>query len=211
MPRVNRPLRLPVPALVVFGARGAGKTTLLRALIDGAGAGAACAAISDEVGAADFDGLPPGAARQLAACACCAAGGFFAAALVQLIRSARPERLLIELGGAADAATALAALGEGHLATAVDVRIVACAVDLARFAEGDAGAREPFARDGEAAAKHLAQAGAASVLVGTWRGPEPAGAAAAFAAWAAALPGPPRRALTGAVTLEGLGFNARPP
>ncbi|KAG2441778.1 hypothetical protein HXX76_003391 [Chlamydomonas incerta] len=69
--------------------------------------------------------------RELAGgCLCCTLSGPLGVAIAQLVRNARPDRLIIEPSGLGHPAGLLDTLYGEHLRTALDVRAVVCLVDV---------------------------------------------------------------------------------
>jgi G3E family GTPase len=204
-PAARRPLRLPVPTLVITGALNSGKTSLILHLLSRKPQGEVWAVLVNEMGAVGVDQAVVAAAggavvKELAGgCLCCAMSTVTAAALVQLVRAARPDRLIIEPSGLAHPAALLALLRGPNLGSALAVQPVICLVDLVRFSGGMAGPevspKGGGAGGAEAAALHADQLAAAEVLLGTKADACGAAALEAFWGWAAALQ-PARRVLT---------------
>lgn len=121
-----RRLRLPVPVSIITGALASGKTTFIAGLLHAKPPGELWAVLVNEFGAAGLDAalLEGGAAGMLAApaaqqvkqpleaagvhirqlaggCLCCALSGVTATAIAQLVRTVKPDRLLIEPSGGA--------------------------------------------------------------------------------------------------------------
>jgi G3E family GTPase len=112
---------------LITGFPGAGKTTLLRALLAQRPRTERWAVLLNAAGGvADADGV---SVRQISdGCACCSARVAFRTALVQLLRAARPQRLLIELAGTGDPAGVETVLNETSIASAVVLRTTLCVV-----------------------------------------------------------------------------------
>jgi G3E family GTPase len=90
-----------------------------------------------DIAGADFSG--PGAedvtvSKVAAGCICCTAKVNLRVALMQLLRKARPQRLLIEPAGLAHPAAVIDTLRDPWLAEALDLRAVICIADPRQFA-----------------------------------------------------------------------------
>ena len=112
---------------LITGFPGAGKTTLLRALLSHRPREAHWALLLNAAGGIDdADGV---SVRQITdGCACCSARVAFRTALVQLLRAARPQRLLIELAGSGDPAGVKTVLNEAAIERAVVLHSTLCVV-----------------------------------------------------------------------------------
>ncbi len=112
---------------LISGFPGAGKTTLLRALLAQRPHAEHWALLLNATGGiAEANGI---SLRQISdGCACCSARVSFRTALVQLLRAARPQRLLIELAGTGDPAGVKTVLHEASIEGAVDLRSTLCVV-----------------------------------------------------------------------------------
>ncbi|KAF5834602.1 CobW/HypB/UreG, nucleotide-binding domain-containing protein [Dunaliella salina] len=133
-------MKLPIPCTVVTGALGTGKTTCLQDLIRNKPHNERWAIIVNEFGAVGIDGAILGASadqqqdvsvRELAGgCMCCTLSGPFGASIAQVIRQAKPDRLLIEPSGLGHPAGLLDVLQGEHLHSAVQVNAVVCLVNI---------------------------------------------------------------------------------
>lgn len=157
---------------MITGFPGAGKTTLLRALLGLRPHAEHWALLlngSNTGSIASADGVT---VQQLGnECACCSGRVGFRTALVQLLRSARPQRLLIELAGAGDPAGVKAVLHEASLARVVTFVNTVCVVQPRHLANADIAAHEIYAAQLEHADQFvLAQADDAAHQALTPRG-----------------------------------------
>ncbi len=121
---------------LITGFPGAGKTTLLRTLLSQRPRAEHWALLLNATGGiADADGI---SVRQIAdGCACCSARVAFRTALVQLLRAARPQRLLIELSGTGDPAGVKTVLNEASIERAVGLRNTLCVVQPRHLSNSD--------------------------------------------------------------------------
>jgi G3E family GTPase len=121
---------------LIAGFPGAGKTTLLRALLSQRPSEEHWALLLNAAGGVDnADGV---SVRQITdGCACCSARVAFRTALVQLLRAARPQRLLIELSGTGDPAGAKTVLNEAAVERAVVLHGTLCVVQPRHLANTD--------------------------------------------------------------------------
>jgi G3E family GTPase len=107
----GRKLTLPVPTTIVTGALGSGKTTALCSLIQGKPVGQVWAVVVNEFGAVGLDaatmqasvaaaGTDEVAIKQIAGgCMCCVSSGLLSTTIAQIIRTVKPDRLLVEPSG----------------------------------------------------------------------------------------------------------------
>jgi G3E family GTPase len=121
---------------LITGFPGAGKTTLLRAMVALRPRTERWALLLNAAGGiADSDGV---SVRQISdGCACCSARVAFRTALVQLLRAARPQRLLIELAGTGDPAGIKTVLNEASIESAAVLRSTLCVVQPRHLANAD--------------------------------------------------------------------------
>lgn len=127
-----------VPTNVITGFLGVGKTTAIQHLLATKGGDAPWAVLVNEFGEVGIDGnLLAGKKRTgqvhikevPGGCMCCAAGIPMQVALNQLLREARPERLLIEPTGLGHPREILAVLQAGAYASVLDLRTTITLVD----------------------------------------------------------------------------------
>ena len=98
------------------------------------------------------------ALREIAGgCVCCAAQTQLRVGLTQLLRTAKPDRLLIEPSGLGHPAGVIDALRDPWLASAVELRAVLCIADIRQFLDPRSAAVDTY-RD---------QVALADVLVGS--------------------------------------------
>jgi G3E family GTPase len=128
---------------LIAGFPGAGKTTLLRTLLSQRPHGEHWALLLNAAGGVDnTDGV---SVRQISdGCACCTARVAFRTALVQLLRAARPQRLLIELAGTGDPAGIKTVLNEVSIECAVILHGTLCVVQPRHLANADITGHEIF-------------------------------------------------------------------
>lgn len=134
----QEPLRS-IPTHLITGFLGAGKTTLIRHLLDAKPAGEHWAVLINEFGAVGLDeqllqgdAHAPGEIhiRQVpGGCLCCVAGLPFQVALNDLIRRARPSRILIEPTGLGHPEALLNTLSSGYFRDLLDLRATLAVVD----------------------------------------------------------------------------------
>lgn len=152
----------PVLVNLFTGFLGVGKTTALKHLIAHKPAHERWAVIVNEFGEIGIDGaaltqddLP--VAEVAGGCLCCVAGPLLTATVAQLLRRARPDRLLIEASGLAHAAGVIDELRSPPLGNALQVGATLTLVDPRQFIDPNY-ARMPLYRD---------QVSIADVLVAT--------------------------------------------
>jgi G3E family GTPase len=121
----------PIPAHLITGATGAGKTRAVLRLLERRPAEERWAVLVNDFGALDVrDGRDAASdhvsVRLVSGCICCSAQVGLRTALVALVRSARPQRLLIESSAAARPAAILNLLKERGIAAAVGIGTSLC-------------------------------------------------------------------------------------
>lgn len=213
----RRPLKLPIPTHIITGSLNAGKTSLLLQLLSQRPSNEVWAILVNEMGAVGVDEARLAAAepssggavvRQLAGgCLCCAMSTVTSAALVQLIRSARPDRLLIEPSGLAHPAALMDLLRGPSLQSALCIQPVICLVDVTAFSSRGG----PYEATDDGSSPLLQQLAVADVLLGTKADACGDAAMAAFRSWTE-LYHPTKQMLactTSAVGLEVLGLVAQ--
>lgn len=137
-----------VPTTVVTGFLGTGKTTAILSAFAHRTAGARWAVIVNEFGEVGLDGVlfTDGgvAVKEIpGGCICCTAGVALRFALIDVLRTQRPDRLLIEPTGLADPSSILDLLRQPGIRDAVSPRATITLVDPrhlgnARYTEHDA-------------------------------------------------------------------------
>lgn len=133
------------------GFLGVGKTTALRHLIAHQPADEKWALIVNEFGEIGIDGavLSGGAvpvAEIAGGCLCCVAGPQMTVTIANLLRQAKPDRLLIEASGLAHAAGVIDELRQEPLAEALEIGAVLTLVDPRQFVDPNY-QRQPLYRD----------------------------------------------------------------
>jgi G3E family GTPase len=133
----------PVETHLITGFPGAGKSTLLRAMLAQRPPAEHWALLLNASG-----GIEPVAdvavAQVTDGCACCSARVSFRVALVQLLRSAKPHRLWIELAGVGDPAGVCAVLAEDSLARVLTLRSSLCVVQPRHLGNTDITSHETY-------------------------------------------------------------------
>ena len=106
-----RKLKLPVPTTIVTGALGSGKTTALCSLLGSKPIEEVWAVVVNEFGAVGLDAATMQASaaaagtdhvviKQIAGgCMCCVSSGLLSTTIAQIVRTVKPDRLLIEPSG----------------------------------------------------------------------------------------------------------------
>ncbi len=137
---MTRPKIERVPTNVITGFLGVGKTTAILDLLEHAPEGESWAVLVNEFGEVGIDGAAIEGAEDGVSvkevpggCICCANGVMFRVGLVDLLKTARPDRLIIEPTGLADAGAILDTLREEQFAEALDVRATITLVDPRKF------------------------------------------------------------------------------
>lgn len=132
----------PVPTSLITGFLGTGKTTSIRSLLQHRPAHERWAVFINEYGMVSLDEAlldqPEGDSVQVqelaGGCFCCETADLFKPMLVQFMRRARPNRLLIEPSGAGHPAAVLDMLREGpFFRQHLDLRAVICIADPQDF------------------------------------------------------------------------------
>jgi G3E family GTPase len=181
----SRQLRLPIKCNVIGGQLASGKTSLILRLLATKPKNEVWAVLVNEAGAvgidqALFSGATTSNSNDAAAgsndsasqvkikmlgggCLCCTLSSVTSAALVQLIRSSKPDRLIIEPSGLAHPKALLKMLTGPHLATALDLQPILCLVDLTTFNHME----EFLQAEEDEDSNFIAQVDLADVLIGT--------------------------------------------
>jgi G3E family GTPase len=121
-----------VRTLVFAGRRGAGKTTLIARLLVERSPDETWAVLLNERGEVALASAPGVAIAEFdAGCPCCTAQLAFRIGLTQLLREARPARLLIELGEASHVPDVLKTLRDRWLAPVIELQGVVHVTDAA--------------------------------------------------------------------------------
>eukprot|EP00195_Chlamydomonas_chlamydogama_P016259 CAMPEP_0202896786 /NCGR_PEP_ID=MMETSP1392-20130828/5715_1 /ASSEMBLY_ACC=CAM_ASM_000868 /TAXON_ID=225041 /ORGANISM="Chlamydomonas chlamydogama, Strain SAG 11-48b" /LENGTH=442 /DNA_ID=CAMNT_0049582253 /DNA_START=98 /DNA_END=1422 /DNA_ORIENTATION=- len=140
-------MKLPVPVTIVTGTLGVGKTTLITSLLKEKQQSASnekWAILVNEFGSLGIDGAlleskalstsQSGAGvvvKELAGgCLCCVLSAPMAAAVAQLVRTTKPDRLIVEPSGLGHPAGLVDMLGNEHLRSALDIKAIICLVDV---------------------------------------------------------------------------------
>ncbi|MCZ6635089.1 MAG: GTP-binding protein [bacterium] len=126
-----------IPTNLITGLLGVGKTSAILDLLQSRSEKAPWAVLVNEFGdipidQAIFSGKDDAGVfvREVpGGCLCCSVGVPLQIAVVQLVRQAKPERLLIELSGMGHPGMVLDMLRHGHLANALDLKATLCLVD----------------------------------------------------------------------------------
>jgi G3E family GTPase len=132
-----------IPTTLITGFLGVGKTTAILELLAHRPPGERWAVLVNEFGTIGIDGAVLSgsdavAIREVAGgCICCTANTPLRVALTQLIRKARPQRLLIEPTGLGHPAGIIDALRDPYLAPIIDLQAVICLVDARLLGQSD--------------------------------------------------------------------------
>ena len=129
---------------LIMGATGAGKTTLIRGLLAQRPRDEHWSILVNDFGAARVDAQSEVTVREVSGCMCCTAQVTLRAALVQVLRSTRPQRLFIEASAAAHPAAVRALLNEPGIAPAIELHPLVCVVNPHQFANERWRAREDY-------------------------------------------------------------------
>ena len=141
---------MPVPANLVTGFLGAGKTTTILHLLAHRPRGERWAVLVNEFGELGIDGALLGevdgvAVREVAGgCVCCTGNVPMRVALTQLLRVARPARVLVEPTGLGHAAGVFDTLAGDELARHVALESVLCVIDPQQAADPRIAASDAF-------------------------------------------------------------------
>ncbi len=135
-----------VPTNLITGYLGVGKTTAIVNLLRRRPDGSRWAVLVNEFGEVSIDQVPLAEAsgdgvviREVAGgCLCCSAGLPMDAAVAQILRQARPERLLIETTGLGHPWRMLDVLRKKPLGDAIELRATVCLVDPRRLEDRQA-------------------------------------------------------------------------
>src|SRR5690349_19515350 len=129
---------------LVMGATGAGKTTLIRSVLAQRPRDEHWAILVNDFGAAHADAQSAITVREVSGCMCCTGQVALRAALVQILRSTRPQRLFIEASAAAHPAAVRALLSETGIAPAIELNPLLCVINPHQFADERWRAREDY-------------------------------------------------------------------
>lgn len=133
-----------VPTNVITGFLGVGKTTAIQHLLANKTSSAPWAVLVNEFGEVGIDGSMLAGKKRAGevhirevpgGCMCCAAGIPMQVALNQLLREARPERLLIEPTGLGHPKEILAVLEASAYASILDLRTTVTLVDARKISD----------------------------------------------------------------------------
>jgi G3E family GTPase len=129
-----------IPTNLVTGATGAGKSTAIARLLDHRSAGQHWAVLVNDFGPRDIRSAQSTTEehvtfREVAGCVCCTGQVALRAALVKMLRSFAPQRLLIEASAAAQPAALLRLLREPGIANAIELRSTLCVVDTKQLGD----------------------------------------------------------------------------
>jgi len=141
-----------IPANLITGYLGAGKTTAIRGLLARRPEGERWAVLVNDAGLAGMGGggyagivdKDVTVSKVAGGCICCSAKPSLRVALLQLLRKARPQRLLVEAAGLAHPAAVDDALRDPWLAGVLDLRASICIADPRQFADPRLAAAETY-------------------------------------------------------------------
>ena len=197
----GRQLRLPIPTNVICGSLNSGKTSLIVHIMSQKPENEVWAVLVNESGAVGIDGAILSSANGAVVhelgggCLCCTLSSVTSAALVQLIRKAKPDRLLIEPSGLAHPKALLQMLQSQHLKSALDLQPIMCLVDLTSFDPGTY-EEQNNACDDDIYLNFVAHVGVADILIGTKADACLGDTTEEFFKWAQALDPPKQNILT---------------
>jgi G3E family GTPase len=173
----SRQLKLPIKCQLIGGQLNSGKTSAILSLFATKPKDEVWAVLVNEAGAVgidqallsgpktsngDGDTNPTGGIKIKmlgGGCLCCTLSSVTSASLVQLVRSSKPDRLIIEPSGLAHPKALLEMLTGPHLASALDLQPIICLVDLSTF--------NPAGNFADEDVSFMAQVNLADVLIGT--------------------------------------------
>jgi len=129
-----------IPTNLIMGFLGVGKTTAILSLIEQKPPNETWAVLVNEFGKVGIDGAVYQAhgvavSEIPGGCMCCAAGAPLQVGINQLLRSARPDRLLIEPSGVGHPHRVLQTLQGGSFRSVLDLRAAICLVDPRNLAD----------------------------------------------------------------------------
>ena len=140
-----------IPVNIITGVLGVGKTTAIRHLISQRPPNERWAIVVNEFGALGIDGAILDTAgglskgdggviiREVAGgCLCCAVAAPFTVAVTQLLRRAKPDRLIIEPSGLGHPGRVHDALQDEHLGKVLRIAATIALVDMTQVARGGA-------------------------------------------------------------------------
>lgn len=132
----------PAAVTVVYGATGAGKTALIAHLLALRPRDQRWAVLQNDFGVGDFQAAPGTAegaviVRAVSGCVCCTARVALRSGVIELLRAARPQRLLIEASSAAEPRAIAAVLREPGIAGALKMSASLCVVSARHLAHDD--------------------------------------------------------------------------
>lgn len=131
------------PTHLITGFPGAGKTSLLRTLLAFRPPQEHWALLlNGSSNVASADGITVHSIGNV--CACCTGRASFRTAMVRLLRTARPQRLLIELAGTGDPAGVKVVLNEETMLRAVTLASTICVVQPRHLANADIAQHEIY-------------------------------------------------------------------
>lgn len=122
-----------VPVTIVTGYLGSGKTTLLRSILSGSG-GLKIAIVMNEFGRIPIDskviaGKDVRIAELAGGCVCCSLSGEFVAAISEIMKTARPDRIVVETTGVAEPSSLIYEIEENLAQARLDAVITVVDAD----------------------------------------------------------------------------------